>query len=94
MEEKEMKISKKRIQSLGLDAIERYFKVSLKDLSPEILRHLHNQAKIAMQFEREMNISERAVEMNYLRVFKLYAKDKKEIRILIEKRFSQYLTKQ
>lgn len=94
MKEKDMKMTKKKIQSLGLGAIEKYFKVSLKKLPPEILRHLHNRAKIAMQFEREINISERAVEMNYLRVFKLYARDQNEIRVLIEKKFAQYLPKQ
>ncbi len=85
------KIDKLEIQELGLNAIKDYFKIDVSKLNPEVLKHLHQKAKIGMQFEKEMNLSKRAVEMNYLRVFKLYAEDKKELKQLIKKSMPQYL---
>lgn len=84
---------KQEIQELGLNAIKDYFKIDVSKLDKETLTHIHQKAKIGMQFEKEMNVSKRAVEMNYLRVFKLYAEDKKELRNLIKKSMSQYLPK-
>jgi hypothetical protein len=87
------KISKDEIQELGLNAIKTYFSVDISKLDKETLVHLHQRAKIGMSFEREMNLSKRAIEMNYLRVFRLYAEDKKELRQLIKKSIPQYLPK-
>lgn len=82
---------KKEIQQLGLNAIREYFDVDVTKLDKEFLAHLHQKAKIGMQFEKEMGISNRSVEMNYLRVFKLVAEDKKEIKRLIKKSIPHYL---
>jgi len=88
-----LELQKQEIQELGLNAIKDYFKIDVSKLDKETLTHIHNKAKIGMSFEREMNVSKRAVEMNYLRVFKLYAEDKKELKQLIKKSMSHYLPK-
>lgn len=86
-----MNLQKKEIQELGLNAIKEYFKIDISKIDKEILNHIHNKAKIGMQFEKEMNLSKRAIEMNYLRVFKLIAEDKMELKKLIKKSLPQYL---
>ncbi len=91
MKEEEINSNKKEIQELGLKAIKDYFNVDPKDFDKNFLIHLHQKAKIGMQFEKEMGVGKRAVEMNYLRVFKLIAEDKKEIKSLIKKSIPQYL---
>jgi len=91
MTEEKLDLQKKEIQELGLNAIKEYFKVDVSKLDKETLVHLHQKAKIGMQFEREMSVSKRAVEMNYLRVFKLIAEDRDEIKKLIKKSLPQYL---
>lgn len=89
----DLQIQKEEIQSLGLNAIKEYFKVDVSKLDKETLTHLHSKAKLGMSFEREMSVSKRAVEMNYLRVFRMIADDKQEIRKLIKKSIPQYLPK-
>ena len=91
MTEEKLDLQKKEIQELGLNAIKEYFKVDVSKLDKETLVHLHQKAKIGMQFEREMSVSKRAVEMNYLRVFKLIAEDRDKIKKLIKKSLPQYL---
>lgn len=85
--------SKQEIQTLGLNAIKDYFQIDVGELDKNTLKHLHDKAKIGMQFEKEMNLSKRAVELNYLRVFKLVASDKEEIKKLINKSIPHYLPK-
>ena len=89
----QLEVKRSEIQNLGLNAIKDYFKIDVSKLDKETLAHLHQKAKIGMQFEKEMNVSKRAVEMNYLRVFKLYAEDKKELKTLIKGSMSHYLPK-
>ena len=84
---------RKEIEDLGLKAIREYFKVEPKDLDKDTLKHLHSKAKIAMQFERELNLSRRAVEMNYIRVFRLIAEDKEELKKYIRESLPQYMPK-
>ena len=88
---KENPIKKEEIQELGLNAIKEYFNIDISALDKDVIKLLHDQAKLGMQFEREMNLSKRAVEMNYLRVFRLVAEDKKELKKLIKKSVPQYL---
>lgn len=91
MTEEKLIEKKKEIQKLGLNAIKEYFKIDISQLDKDTLVHLHQKAKIGMQFEKEMNVSKRAVEMNYLRVFRMVAEDRKEIRKLIKKSIPNYL---
>ncbi len=91
MSEEKLTNQKKEIQELGLSAIKDYFQIDVAKLDKDTLAHLHQKAKIGMQFEKEMSVSKRAVEMNYLRVFKMVAEDKKEIRKLIKKSIPNYL---
>jgi hypothetical protein len=44
-----------------------------------------------MQFEREINLSKRAVELNYIRVFRLVAEDKEDLKKYIKKSLPRYL---
>jgi hypothetical protein len=81
---------KEEIEDMGLSAIRNYFEVNPEQLDNETLKHLHNKAKIGMQFEKEMGVNKRAIEMNYLRVFRLMAEDKKELKKLIKKGLPQY----
>ena len=82
---------KKEIEDLGLEAIKNYFDVDVSDIDEKIAKHLHQKARLGMQFEREMCIDKRAVEMNYIRVFKLIAGDKDELKKYIEKSMPQYV---
>jgi hypothetical protein len=90
-EMKNLETEKKEIQKLGLNAIREYFKIDVGKFDAGFLKHLHQKATLGMTFEKEMNLSKRAVEMNYIRVFRLIAEDKKEIRRLIKKSIPQYL---
>ena len=82
---------KEEIQQLGLNAIMDYFKLKPEDIDKETIYVIHNKAKLAMQFEREMNLSKRSVELNYIRIFRLVAEDKKELKSLIKKSMPKYL---
>lgn len=86
-------IDKVEIQSLGLNAIKEYFQIDPSQLDAETLRTLHSKAKLGMSFEREMNLSKRAVEMNYLRVFKMISEDKKELKQYVKKSMPHYYPK-
>lgn len=81
---------KKTIQEMGLKAIQDYFSIDVNSIDKNTIAHLHNKAKIGMQFEREMSVSNRAVELNYIRVFRMIAEDKKELRKFIKLRMPKY----
>lgn len=87
----DLKQKKEKIQNLGLSALEDYLGVDVSKIDAENLKALHKKAQIAMQFEREMNVSQRAIELNYLRVYRLIAEDKKELKSLIKKSLPNYL---
>lgn len=82
---------RQEIQNLGLKAIEDFFKLDLSKFEDKTIQQIHSKARIAMQFERESNTSRRFVELNYLRIFKLVAEDKKELKSLIKKSLPKYL---
>jgi hypothetical protein len=86
--------TKKEIEELGLNAIKDYFGLNLEEIDPKLLSHIHNRASIAMRFERELNIGKRAIENNYLRVFRLIAEDKKELKKLIKQTIPEYIPKE
>lgn len=91
MTQEKIDLKKEEIQGLGLSAIKEYFEIDLSKLDKEILAHLHGRAKIGLSFEKEMNLSKRSVEMNYIRVFRMIAEDKEEIKKLIKKSIPNYL---
>ncbi len=86
-----MKVNKTEIQELGLNAIKEFFKADVDTFDKDTIKIIHDKAKIGMQFEKEMNVSKRAVEMNYLRVFKLVAEDRKELKKYVKASMPQYL---
>jgi len=93
MQESSLIEQKVEIEELGLGAIKDFFNVDPSDLDASTIKLLHDKARIGMQFEREMNLSKRAVEMNYLRVFRLIAEDKKELKKYIKAAMPHYIPK-
>ena len=91
MNEENLENQKKDIQKLGLGAIKEFFNADVESFDKDTIQLIHSKAKIGMSFEREMNLSKRAVEMNYLRVFRLVAEDKKELKKYIKASMPQYL---
>ena len=94
MNKNDLEKTRAEIELLGLNAIKEYYKLSNDDMAKlpkNITNHLYNRARIGMQFEREMGLSNRAIEMNYLRVFRMAAEDKKEIKKLIKRSLPKYL---
>ena len=85
--------TKVEIEAIGLNAIKEFFEIDPKTLDKETLVVLHCKAKLAMQFEREIGVSRRAVELNYLRVFKLIAEDKTELKKYIKTAMPKYYPK-
>lgn len=81
---------REEIEGLGLGAIKEYFKINPSSLDKNVLTHLHHKAKIAMQFEKEVNVSKRAVELNYIRVFRMIAEDKAELKKYIKVSMPKY----
>jgi len=47
-------------------------------------------ARLGMQFEKEMNISKRATENNYLRIGQIITENKGELKKYIEKTMPSY----
>jgi len=87
----EKTINKEEIQQLGLSAIKEYFNVDPAKFDKEFLTHFLQKAKLGMQFEKEMNLSKRAIEMNFIRVFKSVCEDKAEFKKYVKKSMPQYL---
>lgn len=93
MEGKEMDKKKVEIQNLGLDKIKSYFELdasTLESLDSDQLKHLYNMARLGMQFEKEMNLTKRATEMNFVRIGKLITENKEELKKYIKKSLPQY----
>lgn len=86
-----MKTNKEEIQELGLNAIKDFFKADGERSDRETIKFFHDKAKIGMQFEKEMNVSTRAIEMNYIRVFRMVAENKKELKKYVKSSMPQYL---
>ena len=81
------------IQQKGLDKISLYFDLEMETLSTmdaDSLKHLYNMAKLGMQFEREMNITKRSTEMNFVRVGKMITENKDELKKYIKRTLPQY----
>lgn len=78
------------IETLGLNAIEEFFKIDLKTADPKLLAIIHQRARLAMSFEREMLVDRRTTEQNYIRVFRMMATDKKEFGDYIKKSLPKY----
>jgi hypothetical protein len=81
---------REEIEGLGLSAIQEFFKVDTQELDKDTLHAIHAKAKLAMSFEREINVSKRAVELNYIRVFRMIADDKAELRKFVKKSLPKY----
>jgi hypothetical protein len=82
-----------QIEAIALDRLKNYLgkdETQLIAMKPEVLRHILQQAKISLQYEKEMNVNNRVQAQNYIRVFKIVAEDKKELRKLIKKKLPEY----
>lgn len=85
---------KQIIQFRGLEKIKEYFDFDvdrLQNMDGEALKHLYNMARLGMQFEKEMNLSKRAAEMNFVRVGKLVSDSKQEMKAYIKRTLPQYI---
>lgn len=88
----EIEVQKNEIETLGLGSLKQYLLVDPTSIGDDkILTHLLQKAKLGMQFSREMNVSKRAVEANTIRIFRLTAESKSELRSLVKKSLPQYL---
>lgn len=88
--EQNNKATEKEIHELGLNAIRDYFQIDVDTLDKDTTINLHNKARLAMSFTREFNVSKRAVESNYIRVFRMMAEDKKELKKYIKAALPKY----
>jgi len=91
MKKDDLSSQKEEIRRLGLNAIKNYFEVDVKAFDPEIMKLIHKKADLALKFDRELNLSKRAVEMNYIRVFRMISEDRDELKKLIKKSLPHYL---
>jgi len=88
-----LETKKKDIQNKGLDKLQSYFDLETEEIEgmdSDSLKHLYNMARLGMQFEKEMNLSKRAVEMNYIRVGKLIAENREEMKKFLKRTLPQY----
>lgn len=84
---------KQDIEVKGLQKISDYFDLNveqLEQLDVDVLKHLSQMAKLGLQFSREMNLSKRANEMNYIRLSKLVSENQKEMQKYIKKSLPHY----
>ena len=91
----ELKTKKEEIQSIGLDKIQEYFNLTrdeLEKVNPGALKHLHNMARLGMQFEREMNLGDRTNTKNHISIGKLVTETREELKQYIKKTLPQYFT--
>lgn len=87
---------KDRIRDKGLDKIEQYFDMNIKELEKvddSILKHIFNMARLGLSFEKEMNLSQRATENNFIRIANMVTESKKEMKQYIRKTLPQYADK-
>ena len=88
-----LETKKKSIQNKGLDKLQSYFDLEINQIERmegDSLKHLHNMARLGMQFEKEMNLSRRASEMNYIRVGKLITENRDEMIKYLKRTLPQY----
>ena len=91
-ESKTEDLTKKRaeIQNTCLDKLRDYLNMDLETYDSEVLKHCYNRARLSMQFEKEMNISKRANEMNFVRVGRLVTENKDELKKYLKRTLPQY----
>ncbi len=84
---------KEEIEDIGLNVLKQYLLVEPKDITDkDVLNHLLAKAKLGMKFSKEMNVSQRAVDSNTIRIHKLTAENKEELRKALKKTLPQYYT--
>lgn len=84
---------KKKIQEKGLNKLQNYFDLTVEQIEKfdsDSLKHLHLMARLGMQFEKEMNLSRRATEMNYVRVGKLIVENREEMKKFLKRTLPHY----
>ena len=84
---------KKTIQEDGLRAIQRLFSITKEEIEAwpkELIDTIHKQAWIGLQFSKNLSIDKRAVEKNYITIFRLIAEDKEELKRLITESLPHY----
>ena len=91
---KTLEENKVEIQELSLEKVKKYLNLSEAELDkakPETLKHIMSMAKLGMQFEKEMNLSQRTKTMNNVRIGKLISENKKELKAYFKRTIPEYM---
>jgi len=81
------------LKELGLEALKDFFGIDNKiitNMSKEQLSIAVHKARFGMQLYRELNVNKRAVESNIFRFCTLVAKDKNELKRILNASLPQY----
>lgn len=82
------------IEELGLMAMKNFFGIengTIDAMNKQQLNILVQKAKLGMQFYREVNIHNRSMERNTLRVCTLLAENKDELKKLLKASLPDYI---
>lgn len=72
--------TKKDIRVVGLKALRSYLESDIEKVDRKVVQHLYQKAKLGFQFDKEMNVNQRINENNRIRVFKIVAENKDELK--------------
>ena len=72
--------TKKDIRLVGLKALKNYLESDVEKVDRKDVQHLYQKAKLGFQFDKEMNVNQRINENNRIRVFKIIAENKDELK--------------
>ncbi len=81
------------LKDKALDHLEKFLELDngdLEDINPKILQFLQSKARIGMQIFREVNIGQRSMENNIIRIYKEISLDKKQFAQFIKKSLPKY----
>ena len=90
MNPEQLQDKRETIQDHALNSLNQYLGMDLTGVDPKMLGILFNRAKLGMAFEKEMNLSKRALENNIIRIGRLIYEDKKELKTYIQKSMPKY----
>lgn len=84
----------KELEELGLQAMKNFWGIEngiVESMNKQQLNVLIQKAKLGMQFYREVNIHNRAIESNTLRVCTMVAENKNELKRLLKASLPDYV---
>lgn len=84
----------KELEELGLQAMKNFWGIengAIDSMNKNQLNVLVQKAKLGMQFYREINVHNRSIDHNTLRICSMIAKDKDELKKLLKSSLPQYV---